>query len=153
LKADVWVTYGDIHLAINRRPVRIVGYGMYGNVQNSDQLSTANRNLSNNLDVKRTPVAKNAAGLYLEAGYDILSFWSQQRNENLYVFARIEWYDSMYKTVGNISDNPRYERTVFNLGINYLPLSSIVLKAHYNWRTLGSGEQDETLALGIGFDF
>ncbi|MCB0638438.1 MAG: hypothetical protein KDC54_17530, partial [Lewinella sp.] len=128
-------------------------YGMFGHVQNSEALSAANRNLSNNLNVKRTPVGKLAAGAYAELAYDLFQFTPRQEEQQCYLFGRAEWYDSMLRTEGTISDNPRYERRVWTAGLNYFPHPSIVLKGQYAWRTLGSGERENTLALGFGFDF
>ncbi|HEY3386635.1 MAG TPA: hypothetical protein VGK46_09005 [Saprospiraceae bacterium] len=152
-REDAWATYGDVHFAYEGYPWRARAYGMLGHLQNSEALSTANRNLSNNLDVKRTPVAEMAGGAYAEGAYDILNLTSKEEKTQLYIFGRYEWYDSMLKTVGTVSDNPRYERNVWTAGINYFPVPKVVLKAHYAGSSLGSGEQDNTFAMGIGFDF
>ena len=90
-----WVTYGDVHFAWDGWPYRTRAYGMYGNITNSEALSAANRNLSNNLEVKRTPVAKAAAGAYVEAAYDVFAVVGPRRKQQLYVFGRAEYYDSM----------------------------------------------------------
>ena len=150
---DAWATYGDVHFAYEGYPWRVRAYGMLGHLQNSEALSTANRNLSNNLDVKRTPVAEMAGGAYAEGAYDVLNLTTKEEKTQLYVFGRYEWYDSMLKTVGTVSDNPRYERNIWTAGINYFPVPKVVLKAHYASAALGSGEQDNTFAMGIGFDF
>lgn len=151
--ADSWVTYGDVHFAWDGHPWRVRAYGMLGHIQNSEALSAANRNLSNNLNVKRTPVAKMAGGAYVEAAYDVLALSRREFNQQFYLFGRAEWYDSMLQTEGLISDNPRYERQVLTAGINYYPHPNIVFKSHYAWRSLGSGEQENTFALGVGFHF
>ena len=151
--SPAWATTGDIHFAWEGYPWKVKAYGMMGHLQNSEALSTANRNLSNNLDVKRTPVAKLAGGAYLEAGYDLLHLTSKEEKTKLYFFGRFDWYDSMLETEGTVSDNPRYERQVWTAGINYFPIDNIVFKAHYALGSLGSGEQDNTLGMGIGFDF
>ncbi len=153
LSADCWLVYGDLHFAIESYPWRARAYGMYGHLQNSEALSVANRNLSNNLNVKRTPVGETAAGAYAEAAYDLLHILPGRRSHQLYLFGRLEYYDSMQSTQGRISDNPRYNRRIATLGFNYFPLRNIVVKTHYAWRTLGSGEQENTFALGMGFDF
>ena len=150
---DSWVTYGDAHFAWEGWPWRARAYAMYGNISNSEALSAANRNLSNNLEVKRTPVAKAAAGAYLEGAYDVLAFSQRRRAQQLYLFGRAEYYDSMYETVGEISDNPRFERRVLTAGINWFVAPTVVIKAHQAWRTLGSGETENTFAAGLGFDF
>ena len=150
--ADSWVTYGDVHFTIDKHPFRARAYGMAGHVQNSEALSAANRNLSNNLDVKRTPVGQMAAGVYGEIAYDVLPLFTKTSKNQLYPFVRAEWYDSMYQTQGDVSKNPRYERTVYTVGLNYFPHPNIVFKSHFAWRHLGSGEQENTFALGFGFN-
>jgi hypothetical protein len=148
-----WVTYGDVHFAWDGHPWRARAYGMAGHIQNSEALSAANRNLSNNLNVKRTPVGKLAGGAYAELAYDVLTLVSGKKSQQCYLFGRAEWYDSMWQTEGNISDNPRYERTVMTAGLNYYPYPLVVLKGQYAWRSLGSGEQENTFSMGLGFDF
>ncbi|HNV98963.1 MAG TPA: hypothetical protein PKL06_06335 [Chitinophagales bacterium] len=147
-----WVTFGDIHYALTMPAFRLSAYGMMGHVQNSEALSEANRNLSNNLGVKRTPVGKAAAGAYIEAGYDVLHPLAQTEWQ-CFVFGRFDWYDTMFQTAGEVSDNPRYARTVYTAGINVLPIEEIALKAHYAYRTLGSGETENTFLIGLGFEF
>lgn len=151
--SPAWVIYSDAHFAWEHHPWRMRAYAMLGNLQNSEVLSAANRNISNNLNVKRTPVAKNAGGAYAELAYDILHLAMPSSSRQLYVFGRAEWYDSMLQTEGTVSDNPRYERQVLTLGLNYFPIPNIVFKGHYAWRRLGSGEQENTFAAGFGFDF
>lgn len=148
-----WVTFGDIHFAWDSHPWRVRTYGMLGHVQNSEALSAANRNLSNNLNVKRTPVAEMAGGTYIELAFDVLSLFKNKNEQQFYLFGRAEWYDSMLKTAGTISDNPRYERTIWTAGINYFLLPTVVVKSHYASRSLGSGEREETFVAGLGFDF
>lgn len=151
--APSWVTYGDVHFAWDAHPWRTRAYGMFGNIQNSEALSTANRNLSNNLNVKRTPVGAMAGGAYVEAAYDLIHLLKPNAENQFYLFGRAEWYDSMLQTEGTVSDNPRYERQVFTAGFNYYPYPTVVFKTHYAWRSLGSGEQENTFAMGFGFDF
>lgn len=152
-KEKSWLVYGDVHFTFSKHPWRVAALSMFGHIQNSEALSNANRNLSNNLDVKRTPVGKMAAGAYVEAGYDVLSFVKKEIKQELYPFARLEWYDSMLKTQGNIFNNPRYERQVYSVGLNYLPIKQIVLKASYAWRILGTEQKEKTFAMGVGFSF
>ncbi len=148
-----WVVYGDVHFTMESFPWRLRAYGMMGNVSNSEALSQANRNLSNNLGVKRTPVAAMAAGTYGEVAYDFLHLFNANAKQKFYVFGRAEWFDSMYRTEGNISDNPRYENTIFVAGLNYFPIPNIVFKTNYEWRTLGTDQKENTFSAGFGFNF
>lgn len=148
-----WVGLGELHAQWDLYPFKCRLMGLYGQIQNSEALSAANRNLSNHLNVKRTPVAKSAAGASFEFAYDVFHLLSNKVKTNLYVFVRADWYDSMLETEGNIFNNPRYERRVFTAGLNYLIHPGIVIKSHMAWRTLGSGEKENTFGLGLGFNF
>lgn len=127
------------------------GQYMWGRLQNSHLVTDANRNLSNNLGVKRTPVGSEAQSWYVEAGYDLL----RDSAQTLILFGRYEAYDSMYRTEGLVFDNPRWDRESWTVGINYLPIPSIIIKAEYNQRSvdLDDNNEDNTFALGVGFTY
>ena len=127
---------------------------LYGNLQNSEKISQANRNLSNALNVKRTPVAKNALGYYIEGAYDLLSLKKNKTDKQLFLFGRYDFYDSMYKTTGVILDNPRWERNVITVGANYFINPHIVFKTHYAINTLGlnTDNKERTFLIGMAFD-
>ena len=97
LDVDAHVGILEGHFAYKKGALKLRGMGLYGVLQNADRVSKANRNLSNNLNVKRTPVADVAMGYYLEAAYDVLSFW--ESNHSLDIFGRYDYYDSMYKNI------------------------------------------------------
>jgi hypothetical protein len=126
----------------------------YGTLENADLVSDANRNLSNNLNVKRTPVASAAAGYFVEAGYNVLRPFLGD-SVALIPFLRWESYDSMAKVTGDVFDNPRWEREVVTAGLNLKPFRDLVFKAQYAFRTLGIPERNKerTFSLGIGFAF
>ncbi len=152
----------DFHVNIEKQIWKFRAMILYGNLQNSDKISQANRNLSNALNVKRTPVAKNALGYYVEAGYDILSLKKAKTKQQLFIFGRYDYYNSMYKTTGVILDNPRWERSVITAGLNYFIVPNVVLKAHYAVNSLGAdtldgfgeviGNKERTFLLGMAFD-
>lgn len=143
----------DLHANIERDDFKFRAMILYGNLQNSDKLTAANKKLSNNLNVKRTPVAKNALGYYAELGYNIFAFYKTSTTKKLFLFGRYDYYDSMYKTIGNVFNNPRWERSVITVGANYLIHPNINLKGHYAVNTLGlaSENKEKTFLLGMGF--
>ncbi len=154
IKIDAFVGVYDFHFVWDAAPWRARAYAMYGTLSNSEAVSELNRNLSNNLNVKRTPVGAAALGYYGELAYDFFSFIKWKKNPNkLYLFGRYEFYDSMFKTEGDIFDNPRWERTVYTSGINYFPHPHITLKAQYSVRKLGTDENENTFSAGLGFKF
>ncbi len=147
------VSIVDIHANIEHTDFKFRAMVLYGNIQNSDKLTATNKKLSNNLNVKRTPVAKNSLGYYAEVGYNILALSKTPTTKKLFVFGRYDYYDSMYKTIGNVFDNPRWERSVITMGANYMVHPKISLKGHYAVNTLGmdTKNKEKTFLLGMGF--
>ena len=166
MSEPAYVTILEGHISYNEGNLRFNAIGLYGNLQNSDIVSERNANLSNNLGVKRTPVRKNALGISVEVGYDVLPFLVTTSKYRLYPFLRYDFYDTMFKVTGDIVDNPRWERSSFTGGFNWFAHPQIVLKAHFSDRELGSENYDpstleytgkkqheQTISTGIGFYF
>lgn len=147
------------HAVVEHKGFKARGLLLYGHLQNSDAVSDANRNLSNNLNVKRTPVAQAALGWFVEAGYDVIPFFARHPagpgRQSLDVYARYDWYDSMYRVVSDIFDNPRWERHAITTGINWRIHPTFLVKGEYSHRTLGlaTANQENTVALGFGLLF
>ena len=169
---DAHVSIVDLHGFYEVGALKIRGMFLYGTLENSELVSKANRNLSNNLNVKRTPVGSRAHGGYLEVGYNVLTFFKSSLNTQaaLDLFVRYDNYDTMAEVRGDIFDNPRWERKTWTFGANYHPHPQLVFKGHYSARTLGSTpvevldtipieifdtefEDEHTFALGFGFQY
>ena len=150
-----YVSIIDAHANIDLENLKIRAMFLYGNVQNSDKITAANKKLSNNLNEKRSPVAKNAMGYYAEVGYNIFNLFKNiPEKQKLYVFGRYDFFDSMYKTANDVFDNPRWERNVTTLGLNYFINPKIVFKGHYAINTLGidTDNKERTFLIGLGFN-
>lgn len=151
------VAIADAHFLWEREPFEASGMLLYGTLSNSEAISNANRNLSNNLNVKRTPVASAALGAYLELGIELFDLFArsnlQHPDAEMYLFGRYDYYDSMYKTQGEVFNNPRWERHTWTAGLNYDINPYVRLKGQYSIRRLGipSANKERTLSLGIGF--
>ena len=90
----------------------------------------------------------------MEAGYNILSQFAKAREHGhkLWVFGRYDYYDSMFKTQGSVTDNECWGRQVLTAGLNYEPLKGLVVKAEYAHRILKSQYNNEpTLSLGVAY--
>lgn len=144
----------EAHAAWEWEGLTVRGMGFYGTLENADLVSAANRNLSNNLNVKRTPVGSAASAYMVEAGCDVMKLFAVESTA-LIPFVRWESYDSMAEVAGDVFDNPRWERDVITAGINFLPIDDLVFKAQYSHRSLGipADNVEETFSLGIGFEF
>ena len=153
LNVDAWLTMLDAHIVYEIEPFEFVGQVIYGQLQNSEAVSNANRNLSNNLNVKRTPVAAAALGYSTELSFELFDILPRHPNGELIFFGRYDFYDSMLRTEGQIFDNPRWQRSVISGGINYQPIPQVVFKAQYSLERLGVSTDalQQTISLGIGF--
>jgi hypothetical protein len=154
MSTDAHVAIVEGHVTYTNRPLTVRAMGIYGTLQNADLVSKANRNLSNNLNAKRTPVGSAALGWYVEAGYDVLSFFGPH-TISLDLYTRYEFYDTMAEVTGDIFDNPRWERQTLTVGAMYRPLNPLVVKTAYAMRKIGTATANEenTFALGFGFEF
>ena len=165
---NAYVGIVSVHGFYEVNAVKVRGLFLWGTLENADLLSKVNRTLSNNLNVKRTPIGSSALGWYIEAGYDILSFFRQTNNSAehhdlkdppsdkvLDVFARYDFYDTMASVEGIIFDNPRWERTAWTFGVNYHAHPQLVFKSHYSLRRLATKDKnrENTFALGFGFQY
>jgi hypothetical protein len=146
----------EAHAVIERGPLKARGLILYGKLQNSAAVSAANRNLSNNLNVKRTPVASAAFGWFVEVGYDVLPLLSgapaREGGQGLDLFVRYDDYDSMYRVAEGIFDNPRWDRQVLTTGLNWRVHPTFLVKGQYAHRTIGleTANTEDTIALGFG---
>jgi hypothetical protein len=159
LDARAVVFIGDVHAVAVQGAWRGSALLLYGHLQNADLVSQANRNLSNNLNVKRTPVGSVALGAAVELGYDVLAH-RRREQPRLWLFGRTEFYDTMYRTTGEVFDNPRWQRTTWTGGVNLAVRPEVVLKAQAAHRRLGSRDPEtnrqqveNTLSMGFGFVF
>lgn len=153
LSVDAYLSLLDAHLVYEWEPFELTGQFIYGQLQNSEALTNANRNLSNNLNVKRTPVASAALGWSAELGFELFEVFRHHPKGELKIFGRYDDFDSMYRTQGQVVDNPRWDRQIITLGLNYQPIPQIVLKSQYAVEKLGipAANLQKTFSVGIGF--
>jgi hypothetical protein len=154
------VSIFDVHGSLIRGPWTLRALWMVGHLDDAEAITLANRNLSNNLNVKRTPVASDAQAMFVEAGYDVAPLWRRLVGKDwpagrLDLYARYDDYDSMEDVEGSVFDNPRWDRQTWTAGWSWQPTRSYLVKGQYSLRELGTGSLNEerTVALGLGFVF
>ena len=154
---DANVGIVSLHGFYEVKAIKIRGLVLIGTLENAHLLSKVNRTLSNNLNVKRTPIGSSATGWYIEAGYDILSLFmkSEEMSHRLELFGRYDYYDTMASVEGVIFDNPRWERKTMTIGLNYHIHPQLVFKSHYSIRRLATKDKkkEDTLSFGFGFQY
>ena len=158
LDEDAEVTILGFNANYENGPWTVRASSLYGHLSNSGLVSSANSRLSNNLNVKRTPVAKNAFAWAVEAGVDLFHFIPNKPRflgKSFDWFVRYDNYDTMRRVSDNGFDNPRWERETWTTGFNYAFIKGIILKGQYSHRNLNIPEDnnENTYSLGIATEF
>ncbi|MBP7274281.1 MAG: hypothetical protein KA974_10585 [Saprospiraceae bacterium] len=164
LKIQSPIGLGDIHFLYNVNPLRLSLMAFVGALGNSEALSNQNRNLSNNLNVKRTPVGAAALGGFLEVGVVALGSYGlilKNHNKECVFYGRFDYYDTQYKTEGIIFNNSRWERQTWSVGAVYKIINQVHFKAQYSRRIVGApaptsingGRNEYTFIGGFAFEF
>ena len=124
----------------------------YGHLSNSLEITSANMSTRADSPSPKTNIGEAAIALGIEAGYDIFSQIAsmREREQRFYIFGRYDYYDSMYKTVKNMTDEKMWQRQKVTAGVNYYPIPQIAIKGEYSYRILSLQYNNEpTVSLGI----
>ncbi|MBQ6079357.1 MAG: hypothetical protein IJK93_03665 [Muribaculaceae bacterium] len=146
------VAIGAVDFLYNDHNIVARGNFDYGHLSNSLEITTANMSTRADSPFPKTNIGEAAIALGIEAGYDIFSQVARLHadGQRLYLFGRYDYYDSMYKTVKNMTDEKMWQRQKVTAGVNYYPIPQIVIKGEYSYRILSSQYNNEpTVSLGI----
>lgn len=149
---------GSVDFTYNNHNWIVRGNADYAHLDDANSITAFNKNypLHNAQDgspSKHQPVASNAVAVGFEAGYDIFSQFSKlhETNNKLYVFGRYEYYDAMASSTYRSSyEWCKTHRMAF--GVNYFPMSDLVVKAEYSKRFLKSSFNNEpSISIGVAW--
>lgn len=152
VKGTVTVGAFDFHYDAHNWIVR--GNFDYGHLTDSDRITTFNKDYRDDSPSPKQNVASDALAAGVEAGYDLFSQIGKlrQKEQKFYVFARYDYYDSMYKTAKGVLDYEWCGRHRIAAGVNYYPLKDIVLKGEYSIGLLKKAFNNEpSLSFGIAY--
>lgn len=143
---------GAFDFAYKSESLVVRGNADYGYVSDAATISTVKRNLtSNNAPYKKTPVGQNAMAAGLEAGYDILNLIRRGGDDKVFLFGRYDCYDSYIPAAGQ-QEYTYTLRHVATVGLNWMPIPQIAVKAQYSHRFLRSQYNDEpSVSIGIAY--
>ena len=162
VKAPVMLVEGHASLRFGR--IFFNALAVYGHLKNSEAVTNANRNLSNNLNVKRTPVGSAALAGFAEIGGEFLrhqSLAQPTEQSSVVAYVRADYYDTMRETEGLVFNNPRWERKAITGGLVYQLLHDVHIKLQYSLRKVGAaaptsingGRLEKTFVAGLAWDF
>jgi hypothetical protein len=85
------------------------------------------------------PVASQAQGAYLEAGYDLLHLLARPSGQELTAFGRFDYVDTQASVPAGFVARPELRRYTVTLGLTYKPIPFIALKLDYRRHEFGAG--------------
>ena len=131
------------------------GQADYGYLGDADQLKYMYNRLNSKSPYKHSAfVSGNAYAVGIEAGYDIFSQIEclHKHNQKMYIFGRFE----AYNPYASATKSTNYDYTAIKrmaLGLNYMPIKQIVIKAEYSNRFLKNLYNDEpSLNIGVAYE-
>ena len=94
-------------------------------------------------------------GWYIVAAYNILTEvdTGSRYLRNISPFFRFETYDTQKSVPAGFSRNPANDRQEYTLGLNYLPIPNVVVKAEYQWLENDANSGDNQFNFGLGYVF
>lgn len=155
LTVDANIFIWDIHAIWESPTFTFRAMYLYGMLQNSDAIVTANQSLTGAArpSGNAIPVGKAAETAFAEFGYNLQTLipsWLPRRTD---VFVRYDMVDPMKEVAGSVTRETINQEKIWTVGFNYFPRPEIVAKLQYS--KIKSGftlypEQTEIMA-GLGF--
>jgi hypothetical protein len=94
-------------------------------------------------------VGEELEGYYVEAGYDVLTLFSESGGHSLSPYVRYEAVDTQAEVPGGFASDPANDFDLVTVGLNWRPRSNLVFKAEY--QDFQRSEDGFNLAMGLSF--
>jgi hypothetical protein len=98
-------------------------------------------------------VGEEMMGWYLEAAYDFLKLLTPDSNQSVFAFIRYEDFDTQKSMPTGFTKNPANERQVMTVGVSYLPIPDVAIKADLESWEDGADNDGSRFNLGVGYQF
>jgi opacity protein-like surface antigen len=92
-------------------------------------------------------------GVYGEIAYDLLPLFVGETEMSFEPFFRAEYYDTQRKMPSGYEKDLNKRRTILTAGVQYKPITNVVVKLDYRNRRASEGELSDELNMGVGFAF
>ncbi len=152
-KAPLWIYSADFQY--KNKYVTARGNMIYGNLHESEALSSAIRGQSNTVPYSRlTPVAKKAVSYGGEVGFNLRSICKDNTKVPvIYPFVRYEYYNPQQEGEGQQVMDLRDKVSMWTAGLNWFALPNLVVKADYTTRKIGGGKynSENEFSLAIAY--
>ncbi len=149
-KVNAFTQLYESHLQWKYRGIEFRALGSLGFINDSAALSANNAALDNG----QGAVGSQNYGWYSELGYDVLPLIFNDTTQYLAPFFRYEKLNTMAGVAEGITADPLTDQRIFQVGLQYKPMSQVVIKADYrNFSTPSGAALPDDFNLGFGFIF
>lgn len=148
------ILLGAFDFCYNRHNLIVRGNFDYGHLFDSELITTFNMTMRKDSPSPKQHVGSDALAGGVEVGYDFFSLNKKlhEEGQSFHLFARYEYYDSMFRTQGKVIDSEWCARHRWVVGVNYRPMRDIVVKAEYGMGILSKQYNNEPyVSLGIAY--
>jgi hypothetical protein len=136
------VSIGAFDFAYKDYGVILRGSFTYGHLSDAAAITQYNISMRKGSVSSKQWVASDALAAGFEAGYDFFSLNQKlkAKNQQLYLFGRYDYYDSMFRYDNQPTDMYAWcGRHRAAVGINYFPIPQIAVKAEFSYGILKQG--------------
>jgi len=143
-KISAFTQLHEGHLQWRYKGLEFRTLGAWGHIDNADVLSAA----------KGETIGRDNYGWYTELAYDVMPLVWKDSSQYLAPFFRYERYDTLASVPAGFTDDPGFDRRIYQVGLTYKPISNIAIKADYrNIEAAGDpgAKRPDEFNLGIGF--
>ncbi|HET8799010.1 MAG TPA: hypothetical protein VFO89_15055, partial [Thermoanaerobaculia bacterium] len=137
----------DLHAETQFRGVTLRGLFARATIDDAAQLNALNALTGNR------SIGESLGGWYVEAGYDLSTLLPSFGEGSLTPYLRYEQLDTQRRVPAGFSRNPASEQTIFTYGLQFRPLSQVVIKADYQNTDNEAGTGLDQWNIGIGYIF
>lgn len=126
----------------------------YGHLSDAEAITRYNMAMRKDSPSPKQAVASDAIAVGGEVGYNFFGLLSNLgiKRQQLWLFARYEYYDPMYKTQGSIQDYKWTARQHVAAGLNYYPIPDVVIKADFQIGILDKQYNNESaVSIGVAY--
>ena len=128
--ADAFYNLAEGHFQLKYRQLEARGLVMATLVSDVEDLNSTYGNL----------VGQHSLGGYVELAYNVLPHMVTDTNQELFVFARFESFDTHFKTI-QLPRNNEFQRFEYTAGLTYRPVPQVAIKADIQ-RQMTAGDRD-----------
>jgi hypothetical protein len=98
-------------------------------------------------------VGEEMMGWYLEAAYDILRLVAPDTNQSVVAFLRYEDFNTQESMPSGFAADPANERQVTTMGVSYLPIPDVAIKADVESWEDGADNDGNRFNMAVAYQF